>query len=172
MVEVREALRPHVHAVRWVGDESLHMTVKFLGSARPERLDALRLALTEALVSLVPATARSVGVTAFPSVANPRVICALLEADGLVHLAAEVDRIAAHLGFPAETRPFRPHVTLGRVKDAAPPTNLTMYLNNLIDTNHERLTANEISLFRSDLHPAGAIYTKLWSVPFRGAPTR
>jgi len=83
----------------------------------------------------------------------------------LVRLAAEVDQALAEIGFPPERHPFRPHLTLGRVKSARGLGELARKLEEL--QRSEPVAARvewpieEIHLVRSILRPAGPEYTPL-----------
>lgn len=112
---------PGAERVRWVRTESLHLTLRFLGSTVPERVDAIRRA-----VDLVAAGERRADVVlggggAFPSPARPRVLWLGIVAGGerleqMAHaLSVELERV----GWPPEGRPFRAHLTVART-DAAP----------------------------------------------------
>ncbi|RME73272.1 MAG: RNA 2',3'-cyclic phosphodiesterase, partial [Planctomycetota bacterium] len=104
--------------VRWVRDDRLHCTVKFLGELEPARLEPLAAALREASARAVGCTVRSGPVGALPSLARPRVIYTALEPrEPLARIAEAIDRAAARCGIERERRPFVPHVTLGRLRE-------------------------------------------------------
>ncbi|MEM9492712.1 MAG: RNA 2',3'-cyclic phosphodiesterase, partial [Myxococcota bacterium] len=106
------------YQIRWVAPATYHVTLKFLGLAAPEILTALRDRLQPRLAELPAFSFTTTGIGAFPEPANARVIWAgIADPDGhLTRLAAAIEDEVARLGFPAERRPYHPHVTLGRVK--------------------------------------------------------
>src|SRR5690242_17026790 len=77
-----ELARLHAR-VRWVSDEALHATVKFLGSTRTDLVDALRIGIASALAGQSAVAVRARGVGGFPSAKRPRVVWAGLECEGL-----------------------------------------------------------------------------------------
>ncbi len=70
-------------------------------------------------------------------------------AEPVLALQASCEAAAVAAGFEGETRAFRPHLTLGRWRDRSSPPSLPEV--DLGETILDTLT-----LFRSDLHPAGA----------------
>jgi 2'-5' RNA ligase len=67
-----------------------------------------------------------------------------------------------------ETRPFTAHVTLGRVRDRDGWATLGAAIAARGDERFGDGACTELIALRSDLRPGGALYTKLWSIPFGG----
>jgi len=159
--------------VGWVRTEGMHLTLKFLGEVSASRLSEIEKAL-ESSVKGLPAgqagsgsmkiTVRGIGV--FPNPRNPRVVWLGIqpEDDRLLRLQERIDRALAPLGFPAEKRDFRPHLTLGRVKSSRGLDGLM----KAMAAHHHFLagecTLGELHLIQSELKREGAVYTKLYSV--------
>jgi 2'-5' RNA ligase len=104
--------------LRLVHDQGLHLTMKFFGEVPPERLEVIE----EVVRGAVPGTgelALELGeVGAFPNANRPRILWVGLEAPpGLELLQDRLERRAEAIGFPPEGSPFRPHVTLARVRE-------------------------------------------------------
>lgn len=155
-------------AVRWVHDAGLHATVKFLGGVPAQRLPALRDALTDAIGTTPPLRAAVRGLGLFPNPKRPRVVWAGLACQPLTAVAARVDRALAPLGFAAENRPYHAHITLGRVKDMRGWPPLAAALAAHRDDDFGVCAISELIAYRSDLRRDGALYTKLWTIPFGG----
>jgi 2'-5' RNA ligase len=108
---------------RWSPIENLHVTTKFIGEWPEERLDEIKAAL--GAVTAAPPVPQYVdiairGLGWFPNPHRPRVFWAgVLAGEELRALAAATDQAVGRLGVPTETREFRPHLTLARVKDGA-----------------------------------------------------
>ena len=79
-------------------------------------------------------------------------------------LESELGRV----GFPAEERPFRPHLTLARIKSSQGLAGLDKALEKGEEYVAGEFTASGIGLIRSELTPRGAVYTKLKWFPFAG----
>jgi 2'-5' RNA ligase len=149
--------------VAWVAPGNLHLTLKFLGQVPAERIDAMVGAMTRATVDTRAFGARVCGLGAFPSATRPRVVWAgvMDGAPAMIDLAGRVDRALIPLGFPPESRPFSPHVTLGRVRQPGRNPELATALASAAEREFGRLRVRGASLMRSELSPGGARYTQL-----------
>ncbi len=105
--------------VTWVRPEALHVTLKFFGNIEEEAIGPIAAALAALRPAALPEMLLA-GVSWFPATRRPRVIFAGVRGpEGLVLLQRSIEDLLAPLGHEREDRPFRPHVTLGRVKDRA-----------------------------------------------------
>jgi RNA 2',3'-cyclic 3'-phosphodiesterase len=158
-------------AVRWVPASNIHLTLKFLGEVSTGNLQALaRMLQAEAAQHhSFELTIKELG--AFPNVRRPRVIWIGSHApNDLSTLQKTVESETHKLGYPVEERPFSPHLTLGRISQTARPDEVTQVaraLSELTIGEISRVTVDRIHLFRSDLHPSGAIYTSLYDYPLK-----
>ncbi len=166
LVALKHELADSGATVRWVRDEALHVTVKFLGSVTGETRDELHAALSAPLAGLAPLDARLRGVGVFPDWRRPRIVWAGVDCDGLAALAATVDDAAARFGIAPESRPFSPHVTLGRVRDTRGWAPLEAALRARLTDVVGICRFSALNAVRSDLRPDGALYTTRWSIPF------
>jgi 2'-5' RNA ligase len=163
--------------VRWVPVENVHVTLKFLGSVPAPVTEAVAEAL-DALAGGRRAPRVWVrGMGAFPSLGRPRVVWAGLDdqAGALAALADAVDARCEALGFRREKREYKPHVTLGRVKEdggGGSRVALEEVISPLATRDFGEATVREVILYRSDLTPKGAHYTSLHRAPLGGARER
>lgn len=146
------------------------MTLKFLGNVSPERIEAVRDSLIPVAASSPPFRLQPFGCGAFPTVKQMRVIWVGLRGDekALALLQKSVEAALVPLGFEPEDRPFRAHLTLGRVKGRQ---HLRALQDALLDRRQfeaEAFDVTELVLYKSDLTPQGAIYTPLFRTPLRG----
>lgn len=159
---VQERLR--TGGVKWVEPQNLHITLRFLGYAEPSRLDAVAASLAAILRAERAFRVVLSGVDAFPNRRRPQTIWIGVGegARELDALAAIVERVARDTGFEAERRPFRAHLTLGRVKAERPPEELVRALEREpLHAEIGTMAAQEVVLMRSDLRRDGPIYTPL-----------
>lgn len=106
--------------VRWVRPEGLHATVKFFGAVAPDRVESVAEMLAAAARGTGPLTLAATEYGAFPSLERARVVWAGYQPEPALELLVHrVEQGAESLGFPVEGRAFRPHVTVGRLKDGA-----------------------------------------------------
>ncbi len=88
-----------------------------------------------------------------------------LGAEELKRLRDRIDEALLPLGFPREGRPFQPHLTLGRVKSVGRVDTLLESLRRAEVGEVGRMQVGRVELMQSQLHPAGAIYSSVDSVP-------
>ena len=167
------AMQADVHAgtpradVGWTDATKLHLTLKFLGEFRDELLPDVRAALEDVVHRHAPFATAAGGVGQFPSPSRPRVLWIGLTAGlreiGL--LAADVERACVPLGFPLEARPFRGHVTIGRVRS---PRGVGRVVAAMADapTAFGSWTVREVVMYRSHLRGSqGSLYEPLARLP-------
>ena len=152
-------------AVRWVQADNIHLTIKFLGDVSLAGLELLTTML-QAEAARHPQFEFSVGgIGAFPSPRRPRVVWVGVEAPSeLSGLQRGVEAEMARLGYAPDERPFSPHLTIGRVTRNADSTELRQ-LSSVVEASKVGFLGatrvKAVHLFRSDLQPSGAIYTRL-----------
>lgn len=111
------SLRRTGRSVRWTPVEQLHITVRFLGDVDPPGVAGVGERLAEAARECGPFDLPLGGVGAFPSMRRPRVVwLGAGPSPGITALRSSVETAVGECGFKAEERPFRPHITLGRVR--------------------------------------------------------
>jgi 2'-5' RNA ligase len=168
LIELKAQLAGSDAGVRWVRDDGLHATVKFLGAVPEASLPAIRTALTDALAGTPPMTARVCGLGVFPTPKRPRVVWVGLDCQPLTGVAAAVDGALEPFGFAPERRAFRAHITLGRVNTMRNWPALETVLRAHWADDFGACALGELIGYRSDLRRGGALYTKLWTIPFGG----
>ena len=109
------------HDVHWVPPTNYHLTLKYLGWTRHETIDALRDAVTEAIAGATRFSFRTARLGAFPSLDTALVVWAGIDpSPAVVELNAKIEAATVAFGYPPESRPFVPHVTLGRLRETRP----------------------------------------------------
>jgi 2'-5' RNA ligase len=163
MEELQSELKRANADVRWVRLESIHLTLKFLGSISGEELEKLAGVIAPIVSSWAPFEVRLHGLGCFPSSRNPRIVWVGIEQGGAEasSLQKAVENQAAEVGFPPEARPFKPHLTLGRIRSSKGKGTLAQAVENRQDVEIGSFSVNEVHLFKSELNPSGAVYTKL-----------
>lgn len=138
--------------------ENFHVTMKFLGSVEPERLEALGAALSEAFASVAPFSVDVGAFGAFPSARRASVIFAGVgDQEGrLGACAAIVESIAERLGFTPGTRPFQGHVTVGRHKRGV--LDASAVVESWADRRFGAIPVRELHVYESQLGSEGSTY--------------
>jgi RNA 2',3'-cyclic 3'-phosphodiesterase len=154
-------------AVRWSRVEGVHLTLQFLGDVPPGSIDAILGGVRSGCAGAMPVDLILGSVGAFPTVEKPRVLWLGLDGDTarLQTLQASIAKHLSALGYQPD-KPFRPHITLGRVRDHATRDELAAISRALQQAGSRPVlpasfTAHEVSLMRSDLKPIGAVYMAL-----------
>ncbi len=163
MDDLQRELRRTDADVKWVRPEGIHLTLKFLGYIHPEDVERISEAIRPVVSAWEPFEIRIQGMGGFPSSRSPRVLWVGIDrGKDLVHsLQQSIDQKTAELSFPSENRPFSPHLTLGRVRSPRGRTGLAQALEANKEAQVGTFRASEVFLFRSELKPSGAVYTKL-----------
>jgi 2'-5' RNA ligase len=156
-------------SVRWVRPAGIHVTLKFYGSVKSERVPQIEAGLERAAQQAQPIQLTVQGLGVFPRPARPQVIWVGLRGDlePLERLAAAVEAEAAALGFRPEKRPFMPHLTLGRVRAGLRPEELRQLLSFLEQADVQPLgifQPETLNLMVSELRPTGSVYERLFAV--------
>lgn len=161
---LQERLKTKGSDVSWVKSSGLHLTLKFLGQVPMEMIPEIIKALEPVAAQAHPLRVSVLGVGAFPHLENPKVVWLGLQADeGLMQLQRGVEEVTNRLGFVPETRPFRPHLTLGRVKSPKRREALIAALEAEKGWTGGEFELSELCLMKSELQSGGAVHTPLWS---------
>jgi len=162
------SLREAGYPVKWVDASGIHLTVKFLGEVDGSRVDSICGGASEAVGGTKPFHLPVGEFGAFPTPKRPRVLwvgCANLPV--LELLADAVEREMSQLGFEPEGRAFRPHVTIGRVRRDARPSDLRG-LDRVLEALEffEEPPVASLDVMRSHLGTKGPRYECLHAAEF------
>jgi len=150
--------------VRWVPEENLHLTLRFLGEVSEDRLDGIVERVRAFASSCTPFACRLAALRPFPSEGRVRVIAASVAPEPpLSELQERVERGVVAAGFDDEPRRFRAHITLGRVRK--PPLRDAAFEAMLSPAPIE---VERVVLYASRLSSSGAHYTPLVEIPLSG----
>jgi 2'-5' RNA ligase len=144
--------------VRWVKEDGLHISLKFFGEVTSDRVDPIEELVQFATRGMKPIELTPQGGGAFPSRQHPRVLRLEMAAGPDLELLQDrLERGGERIGFPPEGRPFRPHLTLGRVREGhrLPPRAME-HIEGL--SRGAPFLAERVVLFESRLTPAGPVY--------------
>ncbi|MBN1994724.1 MAG: RNA 2',3'-cyclic phosphodiesterase [Anaerolineae bacterium] len=157
------------NTVRWTAPQNIHLTLHFLGDVAVADLHKIIAALELAGAACVPFSLALEGVGCFPHTRRPRIVWVGIS--GQMEILAQMHQdlgamLQKNIGFRPESRPYSPHLTIGRVKKGIPPRRLTQ-LGQAIESQQRlggqliALEVKEIKLIKSELKPDGPVYTPL-----------
>lgn len=158
-------------AVKWLDEDHLHITLKFLGEQPDDAADALRASLRTAVTAHAAFTLDVGGLGAFPNLRAPRVVWMGVSHDPKLELLQhDVERACASLGYPLDGRAFRPHITLGRARERVAAGDARAIAAAARTVRFATAApARNVDVMQSELGPHGARHTLLASIPLAGA---
>ena len=160
-------LRHELADIRWARRASFHLTLKFLGEVDEALIPALQGRLQQAAAASGAFEIAVEGLGTFGDRKRPRVVWAgIHERTGALDaLQAGVEGAADSEGIEAEARPFRPHLTLARLKRSHPGLGRALAPRSSISLGSSRVSG--FTLMQSRLEPGGTLYTPLHRFRFR-----
>ena len=173
--DVREAAAAHAARLRrefpdarasWPRPESLHLTLKFLGDTEAARVDSLSRAASVTAAGFAPFTLTVEGAGTFPPRGAARVLWLGVRDDSgqLSQLRRRLEDVCAAEGFAAETKPFKPHLTLARLR--APHDAALSEAHRRAHFGPHTFHVSDFVLMRSELGPGGSRYTPVFRQSF------
>jgi 2'-5' RNA ligase len=165
-LEIPDAIKAHVGLLtggvagaRWQEPEQLHITLRFIGEVEGPRVADINAALGAITAPGFHLMLR--GVDIFGEPAKPRMLWAGVEPTAPIqHLRDKVEQALVRTGLPAESRKFKPHLTLARF-GREKPRRLADYLTGHAAFASASFPVTEFTLFESRLGHTGAVYVPL-----------
>jgi RNA 2',3'-cyclic 3'-phosphodiesterase len=164
MSRLQEKLKREISGrISWTKPQGQHLTLKFFGDISMEDVKNICSAVQNRVTSEPSLSLKIEKLGVFPDARRPRVIwCGMAgDVEKLSGLQKQLDSDFADIGFPAEDRPFRAHLTLARIKDSRGITGISEALTKYGTFTAGEFICRELFLFQSKLSPQGAVYTKL-----------
>jgi len=161
--EIQNRFKSYAFKVRWVNPENIHLTLKFLGNINHTDIEKISKTIINTANGYAPVSLVVKGVGVFPGIKRAHVIWMGLtgEIEKLTGIQNDIEENLEELGFPREKRPFRGHLTLGRIKGKINPEKLMGAMKKFEKFESELFIADKIYLFKSDLKSTGSVYTEL-----------
>lgn len=168
---IDELKRRSGSSVRWIRPEGVHVTLKFLGEVPVKKLPGIKLAIQEATSGHQPFELEFSNIGTFGGREGLRIMWVGIAGD-VLRLEALVRAVNAALGvvgFEPERRPFRPHLTLGRVKDEIPTRQRAQIEVDVgkLEVPEISWRTSHVSLMRSRFTPQGVAYDVVATFPLR-----
>ena len=158
--------------VKWVEPENLHLTIQFLGNIETAAIGNITAAIEKAASGTRHFQLEVGGLGAFPNLHRVQTIWTGLagDIDKLARLQKDIGANLTPLGFPPETRPFAPHLTLGRARDFIRPeerASLGRLIESMPFNAKFKVDVTAVNLMKSQLTRQGPIYSKLATVTLK-----
>lgn len=169
--EATAPLRAVVPDAGWIAEDRLHLTLKFLGEQPETIVPPLAEKMSEIAARHWPMEMQLGGVGAFPDLRRPRVLwIGIAPAPKLELLQHDVEQGCAALGVEVDGKPFRPHLTIGRLRgteDRAAIREMARAARAIRFRGDALVSA--IDVVRSTLTPNGPRYERLAHAPLRSS---
>jgi len=151
--------------VKWVKPDSIHLTLKFLGNIAVDTTAVITRAIEASVRGINPFHLKVKELGVFPNLKRVQVAWVGIsgDTDKLTRLQKHLESNLSPLGFAAESRSFTPHLTLARLNERASPDERQAFGQLIASTRFENgdIKVDAISLMKSQLTRAGAIYTRI-----------
>jgi 2'-5' RNA ligase len=160
------SLRCAIPGAKWVAEEQLHLTLRFIGDADDKLLKTFVAALSGIVAA--PFSLAMKGVGCFPPKRDPKILWVGIDrSDALLSVQNDIEKVLVRNGLEPDGRPFSPHITIARLKET-PAALLAPFLlnNNRFATPFFPVT--EFILYSSTLTPQGAIHRREARFSLRG----
>ncbi|SHE96835.1 2'-5' RNA ligase [Fodinibius roseus] len=158
-------LEQPVEGVRWQRRSQLHITLKFLGDTREEQLDPLVSELSA--VRQQEFSMKIKGLGCFPQKGPPRILWAgISNAAELKKLKDRIEEKCVALGFDPEERPFKPHITLGRIQGVT-RRDIRSLINQHKQFAIPDVSVREFVMYESILQSDGAVHKRVSGFPLQ-----
>jgi RNA 2',3'-cyclic 3'-phosphodiesterase len=169
IVDATSDLRDAAPTLTWIDADRVHLTLKFLGEQTAEVAERLAATATEIARQHRAFAIQLRGIGAFPNFRRARVVWMGVEHEPRLELLHhDIELACERLGFELEGRPFRPHLTLARVKERTEETELRRLSRASKTVAFEtEATVTSIDVMQSRLHPSGSQYERLHAAPLR-----
>lgn len=163
LAELREPIR----GVRWQDRKQMHLTLKFIGETDRERVGELQANLERIQQPSFSITLEGFGY--FPQQGHPKVLWAGIEENRtLLKVQKVIENRCSSLGYETESRPFHPHITIGRLKNVS-KRDIRTFINEYQQFRISEVPINEFVLYESKLGSEGAVYERVNTYKLTGS---
>lgn len=154
LAELINELKPDSPGVNWVEPRNLHFTLKFLGWVEDKNLDNLIKLTTQAVAGQGSFKAKFKNLGTFPEGKHPRVVWVGTAEGGdqLCTLAKGLETVLFQAGFRSEVREFKPHITVGRVKEKKGVDRLIEKIKSTKSAGFGEMIVDRVSIMRGPIY--------------------
>lgn len=163
---LQESLEKDRASIAWTASDNLHLTLKFLGEINDGAVQEVAEIVRNAVTQRRALRLGLAGAGVFPNPRNPRILWVGLKGQikELVNLAGVIDADLARAGYPAESRTYNPHLTIGRFKSPVGAPDVIDLAKRYCPPS-DLFEIREVIVMRSILQPGGSRYIPLHRIP-------
>ncbi|MCX6254086.1 MAG: RNA 2',3'-cyclic phosphodiesterase [Bacteroidia bacterium] len=149
-------------SIKWTNPNNIHITLAFLGDTEEERIKIISAMLKEKCEGFGKFELIIRGSGVFKNLSDPRVIWTGIDPSGkLAQLNDFIMNGLKSADIKMEGRPFKPHLTLGRIKYLKDLTILKTLMDKFQNSEIQKVPVNEVILYESILLQSGPVYKPL-----------
>jgi 2'-5' RNA ligase len=161
--------------IKWTDPNGIHLTLRFLGDVPVDRINEISRVMAEAAQEIPPFQLKTQSLDVFPNLKQVQIVWLGLggELNKLGQLHKQIESGLTRLGFAPETRTFRAHLTLARLRpqtSADERYKTAQLITNIKPEKNYTIRVETISLMRSQLNREGARYSQLSSAGLGKTP--
>ncbi|MGB9613444.1 MAG: RNA 2',3'-cyclic phosphodiesterase [Candidatus Margulisiibacteriota bacterium] len=166
ITELINELKTTEAAVKWVEQQNLHITLKFLGWVEDRKINEVMDLIKKAVEKTGSFKAKFAGLGTFPAGKTPRVVWVGVKdgSDRLTNLANALEKTLSQAGYRSQEREFSSHVTIGRIKEKKGVDKLIAKISEFKSSEFGEAIVNHVDLMKSTLTPKGPIYEKIGEI--------
>ena len=164
VLRILEELKKIKADVKWVSPETIHLSLKFLGNIEKEKIPGIEKQLREVCKDFSPFDIVLENIGTFPFWNRPKVLWVGIGQgrENVKKLARKIEKIMSAEGFEKESRDFKAHITIGRIKSPR-NTKRLQKISNDIRVRQAKSHIDKVILYRSELSGKGAVHTEIAS---------
>lgn len=158
-----------IASVKWVDPRQIHLTLVFLGWTDPTLQAEIERVIREVSEAAAPFSINVTGLGVFPQLRSPKVVWAgVPEEKPLMALQQALAKKIGSAGLPLESRPYRPHLTLGRVREGSVPDPFVRWITEEKEKTLGTCAVTQVMLMESQLGPGGSVYNCRFASALKG----
>ena len=154
-------IKEKIREAKLVSPQNLHITLKFLGEVKEEKVEKIGQIIKNISSSFAPFDLEVKGIGRFPEKGKVRVLWIGAEAkDNLRNLNKIIEEKLEELSFPRENR-FKEHITVARFKSNPNMARLGEFLERYKENMWGKMRVENVEIIESILKPDGPVYRTL-----------
>ncbi len=157
MEELRNRLRKS--RIKWVEKDNIHITLAFIGNTDENDIESIKHILESARTAHITFPLVFQGIDLFRSLKDPKVIfLQMISSEALNSLRNDICDRLSDKGLFSDSRPFRPHLTLGRPKCIEEKNTLADIISEYRDKTIQSSVIEQVIFYESILTQDGPVY--------------
>ena len=146
-------------SVKWVNEHQLHLTLFFLGDTDEVKIKRINEKLIDIAGNINRTFIEISGPGVFQSIKNPKVLWLGINiTNEIMELQSLISETLKESGFSPDNKQFKPHLTIGRIKNINNKNKLKQMIDNEDKIVIERIPVNGFTFYESILTPKGPVY--------------